>query len=75
LEIMCRVAVVDYPASGQCGGGRGSRVKGGGEQEGEGEDRRREWKKSAEKIVGEEKGKWGKRGLSRLIFGERGRGK
>jgi hypothetical protein len=34
-----------------------------------------EWKKRAEKIVGGEKRKWGKRGLSRLIFGQNGRRK
>jgi hypothetical protein len=35
----------------------------------------REWKKRAENIVGGEKGKWDKRGLSRLIFGQRGGGR
>jgi hypothetical protein len=35
---------------------------------------RRNWKKRAEKNRGE-KGKWGKRRLSRLIFGQRGRGR
>jgi hypothetical protein len=29
----------------------------------------------AEKIVGGEKGQWGKRRLSRLIFGQKGRGR
>jgi hypothetical protein len=60
--------------SGECGGGRDSRVTSRRKQGGEGEDRKREWKKSADKIVGGKKGKWGKRGLSRLIFEQRGRG-
>jgi hypothetical protein len=72
MGIMCRVDIVDCSESGECAGGRG------GEKcrwwrGGKGENRRREWKKKEEN-VGEEKGTQGKRRLSKLIFGQNGRG-
>jgi hypothetical protein len=42
---------------------------------GEGEERRKEWKKRAEQIVGREKGNWGKRWLSRFTFEQNGQGR
>jgi hypothetical protein len=55
MGVMCRVGTVNYLASGECGGGRSSGVKDMGRQGKE--DRRREWKKREEKIVGRQKGK------------------
>jgi hypothetical protein len=43
-----------------------------GEARREGGEIMRGWKKRAEKIVGGERGKWGKRGLRRLVFGHNG---
>jgi hypothetical protein len=70
---MCSIGIVDYSASGECGGGRGSGVKGRGGEEGNVENRGDNGREGQKKIIGE-KGKWGKRGLSRVIFGPRGRG-
>jgi hypothetical protein len=74
MGVMCRVDIIDYSVSNEYEGGKGSGVTGRGRQKGISEDRRREWKKRAEKIVGGEKAKWGKRGLRRLIFVQSGRG-
>jgi hypothetical protein len=46
------IGIVDYSVSGECAGGRGNGVKDRGRQGGEDRERRREWKKRAEKIVG-----------------------
>jgi hypothetical protein len=48
MRVMHRVGTVDYSGSGECGEGRGSKVKGMGRQRGEGGEMRREWKKRAE---------------------------
>jgi hypothetical protein len=57
IGMMFKVDIVDYSVSAECGGSRGSDVKYQGRQErGDGE-RRREWKKMAEKIIGKENGK------------------
>jgi hypothetical protein len=64
----------DYSVSDECGGVRGSGGKSKGEEQGQemkgGENKRKEKKK-----LGVEKRKWGKRGLSILIFEQNGRGR
>jgi hypothetical protein len=55
MEVMCRVGTVEYSISGEHGGGRSSGVKNRGRQGAEGENRRGEWKKRAEKIFDGEK--------------------
>jgi hypothetical protein len=72
---MCRVGTVDYSRCDEHGGDRGIGMKSRRRRGGEGEETRREWKKREEKTVGEEKGKWGERGLKRLILGQNGRGR
>jgi hypothetical protein len=72
---MCRVGIVDYSVSGGCRRCRDSEARMYAKA------RRGEWRKEermeekSRKIAGGEKGKWGKRGPSRLIFGQRGGGR
>jgi hypothetical protein len=44
MGVICKVCIVGYSASGECGGGRGSGVKDRGRREGKGKERRREQK-------------------------------
>jgi hypothetical protein len=73
MRVMWKVGIVDYSASDEWGAGKDSGMKGRGKSGRDGEEMKREWKKSTENIVGREKGNWGKRGLSRLLFGQNGR--
>jgi hypothetical protein len=57
--------------SGECGGGRGIWGKYWGRRGRKGEEV--EGNRKRKKRIGEEKGKWGKRGLSKLIFRQNGR--
>jgi hypothetical protein len=64
MGVMCRIGIVDYSASGECGGGRSSRVKAvGGDEEGKvekGENGRKGQKKNhceRERKVQQEKAK------------------
>jgi hypothetical protein len=72
MGIMCTVDILDNSVSGECGGSRGSGMKGRGRW-------RQEVKmeEKAENIVEGEKEKWGKREreLSKFIFGQKGGGR
>jgi hypothetical protein len=49
MRVLCRVGTGNYSVCGECGGSRGSGVKGRGRRVEEGEDRRRQWKKRTKK--------------------------
>jgi hypothetical protein len=74
MEVICKVGIVDYSVSNECGGGGGWRERKGEERR---ERRRKEEriKEVRRKKVRSEKGKWDKRGVSKLIFGQNGRGR
>jgi hypothetical protein len=74
MGVTCKVGIVDYLLCDECERGRGSVVKVRVRRGGKVKERRREWKKR-EQYIGGEKIKWGKRGLSILLFGQNGRGK
>jgi hypothetical protein len=68
-----KVGIIDYSVSGKCGECRDCGEKGKEEERRVGT--RKTERKEEKKKTGGRKGKWKKRGLSKLLFGHNGRGR
>jgi hypothetical protein len=64
MGITAKVSIIDHSVSGKCGKGRDNWGKGVAGEEG----KEKKGKRENRRKIGEEKGKWHKRGLSKLIF-------
>jgi hypothetical protein len=70
MDVTCKVGIIDYSVSGECGGGRDNGGKGKGRKRRKGEERK---KKREEKIGGRERKAEQERD-KKLTFGQNGTG-